>query len=279
MTALRKQYISYMRYRNYSARTIKSYCLNLIQLSKYYNLSPETITRDQFINYLYYLVEEKQVSTGCLNQLISAYKILIVEVLRREWEEFNIRRPNQATKLPVVLSQKEVKQIIEITDNLKHRTFISLIYSCGLRLDELCNLKVENIDSTRMQIHIRSGKGNKDRYVMLSEKILLLLREYWKRYRPKEYLFEGATPGKAISRRTVQKAFQVAVIKSGIKKRPSIHTLRHSFATHLLEKGVNLIAIQRLLGHNQIKTTLTYTHLQTSPAAIKSPFDELEGEG
>lgn len=276
MTGLRKQYISYMRYRNYSARTIKSYCACLIQLSKYYNLSPDKITRNQFMDYLYYLVEEKQVSSVLLNQLISAYKILITEVLRREWEEFNIRRPSLSIKLPVVLSQKEVKRIIEVTSNLKHRTFISLIYSCGLRLDELCNLKVADVDSTRMQIHIRSGKGKKDRYVMLSQKILLLLREYWKRYRPKEYLFEGATPGKAISGRTVQSAFHVAVIKSKIKKRPCLHTLRHCFATHLLEKGVNLIAIQKLLGHNHIKTTTIYTHLQTSPATIKSPFDDLD---
>jgi len=173
----------------------------LIQLSKYYHLSPDKITREQFKEYLYYLVEEKQVSAVFLNLLISAYKILIVEVLRREWEDFNIRRPSRSMKLPVVLSQKEVKRIIEITPNLKHRAFISLIYSCGLRLEELCNLKVADIDSDRMQIHIRSGKGNKDRYVMLSEKILLLLREYWKRYRPKEYLFEGVVRGKAISRR------------------------------------------------------------------------------
>ena len=276
MTELRKQYICYMRYRNYSARTIKSYCSCLIRLSKYYNLSPDKLTREQFMNYLYYQVEEKQASAVLLNQMISAYKIFIVEVLRRKREEFDIRRPSRSIKLPVVLSRKEVKRIIEVTGNLKHRAFISLIYSCGLRLEELCNLKVADIDSTRMQIHIRSGKGKKDRYVMLSQKILLLLREYWKRYRPKEYLFEGVTPGKAISRRTVQYAFQVAVKKSKIKKSPCLHTLRHSFATHLLEQGVNLIAIQKLLGHNNIKTTVNYTHLQTTPATIKSPFDDLE---
>jgi site-specific recombinase XerD len=135
---------------------------------------------------------------------------------------------------------------------------------------------VSDIDSTRMQIHIRSGKGGKDRFVMLSEKILLMLREYWKKYRPGVYLFEGATKGKAISRRTVQHAFSEAVIKSGINKRPCIHTLRHSFATHLLEKGVNLIAIQKLLGHSNVKTTTIYTHLQSSPASVKSPFDDLE---
>ena len=265
-----------MRYRNYSANTIKHYSHCLIQLSQYYNLSPERLTRDQFMDYLYYLVEEKQVSGVYLNQLLSAYKILLVDVLRREWEEFNIKRPKLDKSLPVVLSGEEVKRIIDATSNIKHRTFISLIYSCGLRLEELCNLQIKDIDSTRMQIHIRLGKGGKDRYVMLSEKILLMLGAYWKVYRPKVYLFEGITPGKSISRRTVQHAFSEAATKSGINKRPCIHTLRHSFATHLLENGVNLIAIQKLLGHSSVKTTTVYTHLQSSPASVKSPFDALE---
>jgi site-specific recombinase XerD len=275
MTELRKQYISYLRFRNYSPRTIKNYCASLIQLSKFYNLSPDKITGNQFIDYLYYQVEVRQVSANSMNLLLSAYKILIVDVLKREWKEYDIKRPNRSKKLPVVLSQKEIKQIIERTSNVKHRTIISLIYSCGLRLDELCHLKVSDIDSTRMQIHIRLGKGSKDRYVMLSEKILSMLREYWKRYRPKEYLFEGTTKGKAVSSRTVQNLFTKAVIRSGIKKHASIHTLRHCFATHLLEKGANLIAIQKLLGHTNIKTTITYTHLQTTPASIQSPFDDL----
>jgi site-specific recombinase XerD len=276
MTDLRNKYISYMRYRNYSANTIKHYCSCLIQLSQYYNLSPDKLTREQFLDYLYYLVETKQVSAVYLNQLLSAYKILLVDVLRREWEDFNIRRPRVEKKLPVVLSGEEVKRIIIATSNFKHRTFISLIYSCGLRLEELCNLKIEDVDSTRMQIHIRLGKGSKDRYVMLSENILLMLREYWKAYRPKVYLFYFVSKGKAISRRTVQHAFSEAAVKSGINKRPCIHTLRHSFATHLLENGVNLIAIQKLLGHSNVRTTMIYTHLQTSPASVKSPFDYLE---
>ena len=276
MTALRKQYISYMQYRKYSVRTIENYCASLIRLSKYYNLSPDKLTRDQFINYLYYLVEVKQASATCLNIVISAYRILVAEVLRKDWEEFNIRRPNREKKLPVILSKKEVERIIAGISNLKHRTFISLMYSCGLRLSELRNLKVADIDSTRMQIHIRLGKGAKDRYVMLSEKILLMLREYWKKYRPKEYLFEGATPGKAIAARTIQHTFTKVIAKAGIKKDVSVHTLRHSFATHLLENSVNLIAIQKLLGHNHINTTITYTHLQSAPASVKSPLDDLE---
>jgi len=276
MTELRSKYISYLRYRNYSVHTIKHYCSCLIGLSKHYKTSPDKLTRDQFLDYLYYLVEDKQVSAIYLNQLLSAYKILVEEVLRRKWEEFSIRRPKLEKKLPVVLSQEEVKQIIDCITNLKHRAFISLIYSCGLRVSELINLKVTDIDSTRMQIHIRSGKGGKDRYVMLSERILVMLREYWKVYRPKEYLFEGIKPGKAISVRTVQHTFSTAVKRSGINKHPCIHTLRHSFATHLLENGVNLIAIQKLLGHSNVKTTTIYTHLQSTPSSIKSPFDDLE---
>jgi len=275
MTELRQKYINHMNYRNYSSYTIKHYVERLIELSKYYNRSPDKLTRDQFVNYLYYLAQEKQVSTGYLNQLISAYKILVVEVLEREWIEFNIRRPKLDNKLPVVLSQEEVKQIIDATSNKKHRTFISLIYSCGLRVSELINLKISDIDSKRMQIHIRLGKGAKDRYVMLSEKILIMLREYWKSYRPKEYLFEGVKSGKTMAVRTVQQAFYVAVRRTGMKKKPSVHTLRHSFATHLLENGTNLIAIQKLLGHSHVKTTTTYTHLQSSPASVKSPFDNL----
>ena len=276
MTDLRKQFISYMRYRNYSDYTVKHYCDSLARLSTHYHQSPDTLTREQFTGYLYYLVEEKQVSTATLNQLISAYKILVVDILRREWEDFSIKRPKLDRKLPVVLSQEEVKRILDSIGNLKHRTYLSLMYSCGLRLNELCNLKVSDIDSDRMQIHIRSGKGAKDRYVMLSEKILVMLRVYWKKYLPKIYLFEGATKGEAVSRRTVQHTFSEAVIKSGINKRPCIHTLRHSFATHLLENGTNLIAIQKLLGHSKVKTTTIYTHLQSSPASIKSPFDNLE---
>jgi site-specific recombinase XerD len=228
------------------------------------------------MDYLYYLVEEKQVSATCLNIVISAYRILVAEVLKKDWEEFAIRRPKREKKLPVVLSKKEIERIIASISNLKHRTFISLMYSCGLRLSELRNLKVTDIDSTRMQIHIRLGKGAKDRYVMLSQKILLMLREYWKRYRPKEYLFEGATRGKAIAARTIQHTFVKVIAKSGIKKDASVHTLRHSFATHLLENSVNLISIQKLMGHNHINTTLNYTHLQSTPASVKSPLDDLE---
>lgn len=275
MTELRKKYISYMRFRNYSARTIEHYTYCLSQMSVYYQQSPDKLTHEQVMDYLYYLVDVKLVSTCRINQVISAYKILVCDVSGRSWSEFAIKRPRGEQKLPVVLSADEVGRLLLSISNMKHRTLISLIYSCGLRLQELLNLKIKDIDSARMQIHIRAGKGKKDRYVMLSGKILEMLRVYWKYYHPAEYLFEGYRRGYPISRSSVQRIFRNAVLKSGINKEPCIHSLRHSFATHLLEKGINLIAIQKLLGHAHLKTTTIYTHLQTLPAAIKSPLDEL----
>ena len=275
MTELRKKFISYMRFRNYSARTIEHYSMCLFQLSKYYNRSPDLLSRDQVMNYLYYLVEEKQVSSSRVNQMISAYKILTCDVLGRSWKEFIIKRPQREKKLPDVLSVQEIELLIDSIRNMKHRTMYSLIYSCGLRLQELVNLKITDVDSTRMQIHIRSGKGKKDRYVMLSKKVLVMLRGYWQQYRPKEYLFEGQRRGTQIARSTVQHTFKKVMIQSGIRKNPGVHSLRHSFATHLLEKGVSMLAIQKLLGHAHLKTTAIYTHLQTSPADLNSPLDDL----
>jgi len=275
MTELRQNYINYMRFRNYSARTIEHYTGCLLHLAKHYNQSPDTLSRKQLIDYFYYLVNVKQVSPCRLNQMISAYKILICDILGRPWENFSIKRPRREMKLPDVLSGEEIERILACLDNMKHRTMISMIYSCGLRLQELTNLKIKDIDSTRMQIHIRSGKGKKDRFVMLSQKVLEMLRIYWMNYHPKEYLFEGQRKGFPIARSTVQHTFKKAVVQSGVNKDPGIHSLRHSFATHLLEKGISLLAIQKLLGHAHLKTTTIYTHLQTSPATIKSPLDDL----
>lgn len=165
-----------MRFRNYSARSIEHYSECLLQLSKYYNQSPDLISHNQVMSFLYYLVEERQVSSSRINQMISAYKILTCDVLGRPWEKFLIKRPKRERKLPDVFSTQEIEQMLGGIKNMKHRTMYSLIYSCGLRLQEFINLKITDIDSDRMQIHIRSGKGKKDRYVMLSEKVLLMLR-------------------------------------------------------------------------------------------------------
>jgi site-specific recombinase XerD len=196
-------------------------------------------------------------------------------VLGRDLEVIHIPRPRGEKKLPVVFSKAEVVKLLDATKNIKHKAILSLAYSSGARLEEASHLKVKDIDSSRMQIRIVCGKGKKDRYTLLSPKLLGLLREYWQLYRPKLYLFEGSKG--PISTRTIQHIFKNSLQRSKITKNGTFHTLRHSFATHLLEQGINLRIIQELLGHTSIKTTTVYTHLQNySPSSVTSPLDTLE---
>jgi site-specific recombinase XerD len=276
MKNLRDEMLHYMQLKNYSKRTIDTYLSCILSLSKYYKRTPETISSAEVKEYLYNLIQSKKASVSIINQIISAYKVLMTGVLEREWIPIKLPRPRREKKLPVVFSKDEVLRIIEQTRNLKHRSIIALAYSSGLRLDEVRQLKPTDIDSSRMQIRVSNGKGNKSRYTLLSKQILELLREYWQYYRPKSYLFEGRQKGEPISQRTIQELFHQRMTAAGIRKPASFHTLRHSFATHLLEKGVNLRIIQTLLGHTSIKTTTIYTHLLNfDPATVSSPFDNL----
>ncbi len=178
-------------------------------------------------------------------------------------------------KLPDVLDINEVKEILSNIKNLKHKTIISLIYSCGLRISEAVNLKVTDIDSERMMIKIVQAKGKRDRYIPLSEKMLYLLREYYKIYKPDKYLFEGQTKD-FYSARSIQAILKSAIAKTNISKKITVHSLRHSFATHLLEQGTDISLIQKLLGHKDIKTTLLYTQISSSQLSkIKNPFDTI----
>jgi site-specific recombinase XerD len=230
------------------------------------------ITEEQINNYLMYLVK-RNVSASYQNQAINAVKFYFEKVLGQQRKYYQIDRPFQDKKLPSVLSIEEVKSIIESIDNLKHKCIIQLIYSAGLRISELINLKIRDIDKDRKQIFIRGGKGKKDRQTVLSDKILPELRIYYKKYQPKEYLFEGQLGG-AYSERSIQLILQEAMRKANIKKQATIHTLRHSFATHLLEAGTDLRYIQSLLGHSSSKTTEVYTHITTKGFnQIKSPLD------
>jgi site-specific recombinase XerD len=195
--------------------------------------------------------------------------------LKREWNPLDIPRPRREKKLPIVLSREEVSAIINVTTNLKHRALLMLTYSAGLRLSEVKNLKIGDIDSQRMQVRVVQAKGSKDRYAVLSPVALNMLRNYWKRYRPDVWLFE-TQPGRALADKTVQHAFKNALHKSGVKKDVGIHSLRHSFATHLMEQGVSLPVIQQLLGHKSLRTTSVYLHVQQySLDTIKSPLDSL----
>jgi integrase/recombinase XerD len=264
-----------MQTRNYSQRSIDTYIHLLHELEEYYKCSIDEVTTDQVKDFLQYSITERNLSVSYINQVISAVRILQQDVLGKNWESIQIKRPRRIKRLPVVLSKEEVKSMIETTRNLKHRTILAVIYSAGLRISELISLKPSDIDSDRKQIRVL-GKGNKYRYTLLSANTLDMLRVYWRAYRPSKYLFEGQKRGYPISRETIQVVFKHACKKTGINKPASVHSLRHSFATHLLESGVNLKIIQSLLGHSSLRTTSIYLHVtRFDPSSVKSPFDEI----
>lgn len=276
MSKLREQMLREMRLRHYSPRTIELYIEALISISKYYNQSPADLTTEQIKAYLHYLIDTRKVSRGLVNQVISAIKLLWVGVLEREWKDMHIPRPRNTRDLPIVLSKDEVSRLLSGVRNLKHRTCLSIAYSAGLRISEVQHLKPEDIDRSRMQIRVYHGKGAKTRYIPLAKKILGLLDEYQSFYNPKKYLFEGQKPGVPIVTTTIGVVFRKALKMAGIQKQATFHTLRHSYATHLLEQGVNLKIIQQLMGHSSLKTTSIYFHVQdVSKLQIKSPFDTL----
>jgi site-specific recombinase XerD len=264
-----------MQTRNYSPRSIETYVHLLHSLEEYHNISVDEISIDQVKDFLQHSIETRKISVSYINQVISAVKILQHDVLGNEWEPIKIKRPRRIIKLPVVLSKEEVRSLIETTRNLKHRAILAVIYSAGLRISELATLRPSDIDSDRKQIRI-IGKGNKYRYTLLSENTLDMLRVYWRAYKPERYLFEGQIKGKPISQPTIQVVFRNAIKKTGIKKEATVHSLRHSFATHLLESGTNLKIIQMLLGHSSLRTTSIYLHVtKFDPATIRSPFDDI----
>lgn len=265
-----------MELRGYSSKTIKHYLLCVSNFAKHYNKSLELLGENEVRNYLHYSITERQLCEGTVNYIHSAIKFFYTKILDRDWKTEKLKRVKERRKLPVILSQAEVKAILEATENLKHRTILSTIYGAGLRISEAAKLRVSDIDSKNMQLIIREGKGKKDRYSLLSRKSLDLLREYWKRYKPSDFLFEGKNPTGYISPRTIQKVFEEAKTKAGVKKPATVHTLRHSFATHLLEAGTDICYIQRLLGHTSLQTTTIYLHLRRVDLLnIKSPLDTL----
>jgi integrase/recombinase XerD len=265
-----------MQLKGYSEKTINTYLNCLTQLFSYCRTKPEQITSEQIKDYLLYCIRDKKISGTYLNQTISGLKILFKDVLHVPWEGFKINRPRLGKPLPVVMSKEEIKQLLSVIKNVKHRCMVSLAYSSGLRLNELCHLRVSDIDSSRMQLRVRQGKGNKARYTVLSPRLLEELRVYYSHYRPKNYLFEGQNKKVPISGSSAREIVKRSAKKAGIRKQVCFHTLRHSFATHLMEQGVNVRIIQQLLGHRSIKTTMVYTHLVNfKPGDVTSPFDKL----
>ena len=267
-----------MELRGFSPRTVKTYLDWVERLSKHNGKSPDLLGDEEIRDFLHYLLKERKAKQSTVNQAYSAFRFFYKTTLEREWNEEKTPRSKQPKKLPVVLSMEEIEKIFKNTNNLKHKAILMTIYSGGLRMDEAVNLKIEDIDSKRMMIKVH-GKGSKDRYTLLGEKALEILRIYWQVYHPTSYLFPSRTKDHHIDASTVGKVFKKSLGLSNILKKASIHTLRHSFATHLLESGADIYYIQRLLGHSDIKTTEIYLHVaKRDIARIKSPIDLLKDD-
>jgi integrase/recombinase XerD len=261
----------------YSPNTIKTYTDTLGVFFKY--LSKKAISElrnEDIIEFNNKYIIKKGLSHSYQNQFINSLKLFFSKIEKRVIDVELIQRPRSEKKLPNVLSKQEVKLILESLQNTKHKTMLSLIYACGLRRSELLNIKPQDILSDRKLLHIKQSKGKKDRIVPLSDKLLEMLREYYKTYKPKVWLFEGQHEGEQYSEKSLESVLKQAVAKANISKPVTLHWLRHSYATHLLESGTDLRYIQELLGHNSSRTTEIYTHVsKKSIQQIKSPFDDL----
>lgn len=271
------RFIKQARIENYFQATVKNYASTLkLFLQWVSELNLDKISDDDIQNYLYYCKQDKAYSFSSMKQVLATIRFLYGKVFHQpipQVLDIKLRKP---VYLPTVLSAKDISKLLRVTNNLKHQMILLLIYSGGLRLGELLNLKIGDIDSETMKIHIRHAKGKKDRYIMLSEKTLIMLRDYYKKYQPHNFLIEGRNSRK-YSPTSVQSVFKTALKKSGIKKKVTVHSLRHSFATHLLDEGTDIRYIQELLGHKRLETTQIYTHVSShSINQIKSPADNLD---
>lgn len=272
-----EEFVLKLKELRYSEHTISVYQNTFTEFINYYSYCDiDSITEPMIIDYLRYLVIDRKISSSYQNQAINAIKFYFERVLGGDRKVYLIERPREEKTLPVVLNETEISDLLKVTENIKHKAILMTCYSAGLRLSELTNLKLKDIDSERMQIRVSQAKGKKDRYSILSPKLLDLLRVYFTSYKPQVWLFEGQTGGQ-YSTRSIQMIMREATLKAGIKKKISVHTLRHSFATHLLENGTDLRYIQSLLGHESSKTTEIYTHITTKGFdQIKSPLDKLD---
>ena len=269
-----------LKLRGYSQKTRKAYLHHIELYINYFAKYPKELDENHIREYILHLIDEKKVSRSYHNQAVSAIKFLYDDVLKMPKVVGSLPRPRKKRKLPVILSREDVKRLIQSVGNVKHKAILRLAYSAGLRVSEVVRLRVQDIDSKRWMIHIRASKGRKDRYTVLSNVVLEVLKEYWNKYRPKNWLFPGAKESNHITTRTVEKILENARQKAGIPKHITVHTLRHSFATHLLESGVDLRYIHEILGYKSSKTTEIYTHVSEKDIArIRSPLDAIMRKG
>lgn len=270
-----KKLVNELRIQGYSNKTIKAYVGHLRRFMEH-NSEYSTYNETLIKRYILHLKEQINCSHSYISQLIASLKFYYIKIRGLPDFEFSIVHPRKEKKLPNVLSKKEVQSIISAVQNLKHKTIIMLTYSAGLRVSEVAQLKVTDIISQRGLIKVCQGKGKKDRVTLLSEKMLEILRIYYKSYKPDNWLFPGAEPDRPITTRSIQNVFERACKKANINSKATVHWLRHSFATHLLESGVDLRYIQELLGHSSSKTTEIYTHVSSKEIAkIRNPLDDI----
>lgn len=284
MTPLRKRMLEDMQLRGLSPNTQRAYVRAVRQLAEHYDISPDRISEEDLRNYFLYLKNEKGVSRSVYVVALCGIKFFYQRTLNREWPLFDFARPAKEKKLPVVLGIEEVGQILSRVRRPHYRVCLSTIYACGLRISEGTRLQVDDIDGARMQLHVRSGKGNKDRSVPLTERTLSMLRGFWVSHGHPTWIFpsraSGALPLSAatapMTPTGVRQAFRAALKESGVTKKATVHTLRHSWATHLMEAGVHLRLVQMWLGHSSPKTTAIYMHLTRKAEAVAlGAIDEL----
>lgn len=264
--------------RGYSPNTYKGHLCRCRRFAKHFMRSPAQMGEQEIRTFLLDLITEQNASPSVQKAYINALKFLYREILKRPEVVENLRNPKLPKRLPVVLSREEVLAIFQVIKSLKHKAIVATSYGTGMRIAEVSSLRKTDVDSKRMRIYIQLGKGNKDRHTILSPMLLELLRDYWTKSRPKgQWLFPGQNPQKHICPCTVSVAFKKAVKKAGIKKKATFHSLRHSFATHLLENGTDIRFVQELLGHTSIRTTVRYTHVSNAYLrTIESPWDALQ---
>ncbi len=263
-----------MELRGFAHSTKKLYAEHLIRFSQFCGKQLNQCTEDDILTFLHHAITVRKLSSSYINSAYSALRFYYETTLRRPWQIRHIPRVKKQVYLPQILSVDEVRLLLDTVENLKHKAILGTIYSAGLRVHEAMHLKITDIDSKNMRIRIMQGKGQKDRTSILSSSNLLLLRAYWKQYRPTDWLFPGQDPSKPLSTRTPQKTFNEVVQKIGLKKHVTLHSLRHSFATHMLNQGASILQIKELLGHGHIQTTAGYLHLTNSQVfGLKSPLD------
>lgn len=275
-TALTHRMADDMKLRNYSQKTIDAYTYHVGRFADFLGRSLESASPEDVRSFQLHLIEERNIGWSSFNQAVCGLRFLFRTTYPRDWGVDMVPFGKRPKSLPQVLSGDEVSQLIACVENLKHRTFLLTLYSTGMRLNEAAHLQIADIDSQRMQLRITSGKGSKERRVPLSPRLLTALREYWREYRPSDYLFPGKSPDTPYASTTIQKVCKAAARKAGILRNISPHTFRHSYATGLLEAGVDLLTISRLLGHASFSTTMKYLHVrQLHLNSVPSPCDWL----